>query len=125
MKSYMRSFLVLLLVLTLPINGMAQLLMPVGSSAHHVMSDMEGIGAMAASHASMVGTGGAEQECCEGHEQGKTTVCKTGQECKTASVLQIVAAKAQVIPAAKPAPTPYNDQIPSRLLDAVWHPPRV
>ena len=125
MKSYMRSFLVLLLVLALPINGMAQLLMPVGSSAHHVMPDRVGMEAMAASHASMAGVSGAEPECCEGHEQGKTTVCKTGQECKTLSLLQIVAAKAQLVPAARPVTTPYNDQIPSRLLDVVWHPPRV
>ena len=125
MKFHMRSFLILLLVLTLPINGMAQLLMPVGSSAHHVMPNMEGMEAMAANHASMVGVSGAEPECCEGHEQGEATVCKTGQECKTVSLLQIVAAKAQQVPAAKPVTTPYNDQIPSRLLDAVWHPPRV
>jgi len=125
MKSYMRSFLVLLLVLALPINGMAQLLMPVGSSAHHVMPDRVGMEAMAASHASMAGVSGAEPECCEGHEQGKTTVCKTGQECKTVSLLQIVAAKAQLVPAGKPANTPYNDQVLSRHLDAVWHPPRV
>jgi hypothetical protein len=125
MKSYLRSFLILLLVLALPINGMAQLLMPAGLSAHHLMADMESMDAMATSHALMVGTDGAEPECCEGHEQGKTTVCKTGQECKTASLLQIVAAKAQVIPTAKPVTAPYNDQVPSRLLDAVWHPPRV
>ena len=56
----MRSFLVLLLVLALPINGMAQLLMPVGSSAHHVMPDRVGIEAMAASHASMAGVSGAD-----------------------------------------------------------------
>lgn len=122
----MRSFLILLLVLTLPINGMAQMLMPVGSSAHHVMPDMEGMEAMAANHASMVGVDdGAGPECCEAHEHGKATVCKTGQECKTASLLQLVAIKAQLMPAAKPVTTPYNDQIPSRLLDAVWHPPRV
>jgi hypothetical protein len=125
MKSYLRPFLILLLVLALPINGMAQLLMPSGPSAHHLMPDMESMDAMATSHALMVGIDGAEPECCEGHEQGKTTVCKTGQECKTASLLQIVAAKAQVIPAAKPVTAPYNDQVPSRLLDAVWHPPRV
>ena len=125
MKSYMRSFLILLLVLALPINGVAQLLMPIGSSAHHVMLDMEGMDAMAANHALMAGVSGAEPECCEGHEQGKTTVCKTGQECKTVSLLQIVAAKAQLVPAGKPANTPYNDQVLSRHLDAVWHPPRV
>jgi hypothetical protein len=126
MKSYLRSFLTLLLVLALPINGMAQLLMPAGSSAHHLMADMESMDAMATSHASDGWhDDGAEPECCEANEQGKTTVCKTGQECKTASLLQIVAAKAQVIPAAKPVTAPYNDQVPSRLLDAVWHPPRV
>lgn len=125
MKSAIRSFLLLLLMLTLPINGMAQLLMPAGSSAHHVMPDMEGMETMATSHALMAGIGDAEPECCEGHEQGKATVCKTGQECKTASLLQLTAVKAQLMPAAKPATTPYSDQIPSLLLDAVWHPPRV
>lgn len=124
MKSVMRSFLILLLVLALPINGMAQLLMPVGTSAHHVMPTMEGMDAMAANHALMAGVSGAEPECCEGHEQGKASVCKTGQECKTVSLLQIVAAKAQLVPAGIPVNTASNDQIPSRLLDAVWHPPR-
>ena len=126
MKSTIRSFLILLLMLALPINGMAQLLMPTELSAHHVMPDMEGMEAMATNHTLMVGAdGSAEPECCERHEQGKATVCKTGQECKTASLLQLVAIKAQLMPAAKPVTTPYNDQIPSRLLDAVWHPPRV
>ena len=110
-----RSFLILLLVLTLPINGMAQLLMPAGSSVHHSMADME----------RMDGLDGAEDDCHTGRDQGKASVCKTGQECKTASLLQIVAVKANVIPAAKPVSTPYNDLMPSRLLDAVWHPPRV
>ncbi|AZZ45682.1 hypothetical protein C1896_12750 [Pseudomonadaceae bacterium SI-3] len=111
----MRSFLILLLVLTLPINGMAQLLMPATSSVHHQMADMEG----------MNGMDDADQDCREGKDQGPTTVCKNGQECKTSSLVQIAAAKADVISAAKPVTTPYNDQIPSRLLDAVWHPPRV
>ncbi|ANF23758.1 hypothetical protein PS273GM_00665 [Stutzerimonas stutzeri] len=109
----------------LPINGMAQLLMSVASPEHHVMPGMEGMDAMGTSHDLMIGTGGTEQECCEGQEQGKMTVCKTGQECKTASLLQIVAAKAQLIPTVKPVAAPYNDQVPSRTLDAVWHPPRV
>lgn len=63
---------------------MAQLLMSTGLSAHHTMPDMEGMEAMATNHALMVGADGkAEPECCEGHEQGMVTVCKTGQECKT------------------------------------------
>jgi hypothetical protein len=126
MKSYMRSFLILLLVLALPINGIAEMLMPVGSSGHHMMSDMEGVGAMTTDHASMVGADdGAEHECCEANEHGTATVCKTGQECKTASILQLVSIKAQLMPAAKPVTTPYNGLIPSSLLDAVWRPPRV
>jgi len=80
---------------------------------------------MAASHASMAGVSGAEPECCEANEHGTATVCKTGQECKTASILQLVSIKAQLMPAAKPVTTPYNGLIPSSLLDAVWHPPRV
>src|SRR3546814_19715836 len=80
---------------------------------------------MAASHASIAGVSGAEPECCEANEHGTATVCKTGQECKTASILQLVSIKAQLMPAAKPVTTPYNGLIPSSLLDAVWHPPRV
>jgi|TARA_R100000935_G_C2741482_1_gene126037 hypothetical protein len=113
----MRSFLILLLALTLPINGMAQLLMPAGSSVHHAMADIEHMDGM-------VGMEGAEDDCHTGRDQ-EATLCKTGQECKTASLLQIVAVKANVIPAAKPVSAPYNDLMPSRLLDAVWHPPRV
>ncbi|MCQ4318905.1 hypothetical protein [Stutzerimonas stutzeri] len=114
----MRSFLILLLVLTLPINGMAQLLMPATSSVHHPMADMEGM-------SGINGMDDADQDCREGQDQGPTTVCKSGQECKTSSLVQIAAAKADVIPAANPVTTLYNDQIPSRLLDAVWRPPRV
>ncbi|BAP79375.1 hypothetical protein MT1_2197 [Pseudomonas sp. MT-1] len=113
----MRSFLILLLVLTLPINGMAQLLMPAGSSVHHAMADMEHMDGMD----DMDGT---EGDCHTGRNQAKTTLCKPGQECKTVSLLQIVAVKAQVIPAAKPVITPYNGLLPARVLDAVWHPPR-
>jgi hypothetical protein len=125
MKFHIRSLLILLLMLALPINGMAQLLMPAGLSAHHVMPEMEGMEAMATSQAPMAGVDDAEPECCESHEQGKATVCKTGQECKTASLLQLTAVKAQLLPAAKPITISYRDQIPSRLIDAVWHPPRV
>jgi hypothetical protein len=118
----MRLLMILLLALALPINGMAQLLMPAGPSAHHAMSGMEGMMAMTHSQAAV---DGAEPECCEGHEQGEATVCKTGQECKTASLLQIVSAKPQQISAESHVAAPYNARIPSRLLDAVWHPPRV
>ncbi|WP_019339575.1 hypothetical protein [Stutzerimonas stutzeri] len=110
----LRCFLILLLVLALPVNGMAQLLMPAGSSVHHAMADMEHMDDM----------DGAEGDCHSERNQAKTTLCKPGQECKTVSLLQIVAVKAQVIPAAKPVLSPYNDLLPSRVLDAVWHPPR-
>ena len=111
----LRSFLILLLVLALPINGMAQLLMPAGSSVHHAMADVQ----------HMDGMNGTEDDCHTGPDQAETTLCKPGQECKTVSLLQIVAVKAQGIPAAKPVITPYNDLLPTRVLDAVWHPPRV
>lgn len=119
----MRFFIALLLVLALPINGMAQLLMPAMTSMPHSMSGVDGMNAMAPSHV-IVDADDAEPECCEGHDHAKMTVCKTGQECKTASLLQIAAAKGQALPAAKPVTHPFTDQIPSRLLDAVWHPPR-
>ncbi|MEN2508135.1 hypothetical protein V8Z77_14570 [Stutzerimonas stutzeri] len=117
----MRLLIVVLLMLALPINGMAQLLMPVESSAPHAMPHMEGMVSGADSQSVF---DGAEPECCERHEQGKTSVCKTGQECKTVSLLQIVSAKSQHIPTESHVAAPYDARIPSRLLDAVWHPPR-
>jgi len=118
MKVYIRSFLILLLAFAMPINGMAQLLMPMGPSTSHVMPDMQN---MTSSSSPMVGT---QPGCCANHEQGKSLVCKVGQECKTSSILQLAVANTPQIPAAKPLRSFYNQKTPSLLLDTVWHPPR-
>lgn len=65
-----------------------------------------------------------EHECCEQHEQGDPTVCKTGQECKTSSLLKVISMKAPSVALGQRVSVPYRDLIPSLAPDAVWHPPR-
>ncbi|AJE15543.1 hypothetical protein AUR59_008145 [Stutzerimonas balearica] len=115
MKSPLRLFLVLLFALALPINGMAQLLMPAAAPKQQAMHRM---------HA-MHDPGAPQAEApCQDHQQGHATLCKSGQECKTASILQVVAVKAPLLFPATPQATAYPALIPSHLKDAVWHPPR-
>jgi len=115
MKSPLRLFLVLLFALALPINGMAQLLMPAAAPKQQAMHRM---------HA-MHDPGAPQAEApCQDHQQGHATLCKSGQECKTASILQVVAVKAPLLFPARPQATAYLALIPSHLKDAVWHPPR-
>lgn len=114
MKTSLRLFLVLLFALALPVNGIAQLLMPAGMPTQHGQHDMHAMHAMA----------DAADGDCQEHEQGPTSVCKTGQECKTASLLQVVAVKPPLLFPATPRAAAYPARLPSHLKDAVWHPPR-
>lgn len=105
MKAIMR-LLLLLLALTFPINGIAQLYMSTWPSMHHA-------------------TLGGEPECHGAQaQQDKSPVCKAEHQCNLASLLQVFAGKAQPIPLAKPIPVPYARSILARSPDTVWHPPR-
>lgn len=105
MKAIMR-LLLLLLALTFPINGIAQLYMSTWPSMHHATLD-------------------GESECHGAQaQQDKPPVCKAEHQCNLASLLQVLAGKAQAIPLAKPIPIPYVRSLLARSPDSVWHPPR-
>ncbi len=110
MKRPLHLLLLLLFSLTLPLNGLASLLMlsepcPMEQQGHS-MEAMQG-------------------SCCD-HQQPLSSgkLCKTGQECKTNSAAQVSVIKTPIIvfsqsahsltPAFIPAPTPFD----------VWRPPR-
>ncbi|EPG8088781.1 hypothetical protein L4O92_003563 [Pseudomonas aeruginosa] len=69
---------------------------------------------------------GMDQDCCQDsgtmNEHGKKS-CKTGQECKTSSLLQIDVLKASLPPAPTTAPAPYSDPILSQAPAERWRPP--
>lgn len=111
----------LLLSLTLPINGMAHMLMPAGE--HKMMHSGDAPISMSM-HAEEAGMG-ADDECFEHDKTGKSTgVCKSGQECKTSSLLQFSLGKAPLLPAGQQVSAHPSDIAPSLIPDAVWHPPR-
>jgi hypothetical protein len=119
MKLCIRLCLLLILSIALPVTGMAQVLMTAGSSsmdhANHQVS-------MAKMGSTPVAD--TEHECCAQHEQGDPTVCKTGQECKTSSLLKITSMKPPLVALGQHVSVPYHGLIPSLVPDAVWHPPR-
>lgn len=119
MRRQVRVFVLLLLALALPINGMAQLLLPGGhggmmkheSAAEapdlmHSAMDMQAIG------------------CLDHEKPSKSGVCKSGQECKTNSLLQLSFGKPLTLPLNRPVFIHPNDSTPALIPDAVWHPPR-
>lgn len=119
MQRHVRLFIFLLLSLVLPINGMAQMLLPVsqvGNMSHGSQAEASSL-----MHAEM----GMQSDECVDHEQpGKGVVCKSGQECKTNSLLQLSLGKPPMLPLGQPVPVHPSDSTPSLIPDAVWHPPR-
>jgi len=119
MQRLVRLFIFLLLSLALPINGMAQMLLPVGQGG--MMSHESQAEASSLMHAGM----GMQGDECFDHEQpGKGVVCKSGQECKTNSLLQLSLGKPLTLPLSQPVLIHRDDTAPALIPDAVWHPPR-
>lgn len=87
MRRRLRLLIILLLSLTLPLTGMA------GIEAPMEPCPMQSMG--------MSEMAGMDQDCCQDsgtmNEHGKKS-CKTGQECKTSSLLQIDVLKASLPP---------------------------
>lgn len=111
MKRNLRLCLIFLIGLTLPFVGMAGVQAQVEPCPMQV-SDMATID--------------MTPDCCEDMfsptEHGK--LCKTGQECKTASLLQVTAIKPPV-PLSAPVATPdHHDLLPERSPSGPWRPPR-
>lgn len=115
MKRCLRLCLVVLLSLTLPLAGMAGVRPPAdpcpmraaGLTAMPDMPDMV-------------------PDCCDeaGAPAGHGQPCKPGQECKTASLLQVAIVKPPATLASPPAPAACRDSLPERTTPGVWRPPR-
>lgn len=119
MKS-VRLFFLLLLSFALPINGMAQALMVAGQGTLAAHESMQ----MPAHHAHQ-GMADAESDCFEASDSSKgSLVCKTGQECKSSSLLQLSLGKPLNLPLGQAPALPSSEPAPSLIPDAVWHPPR-
>lgn len=63
-----------------------------------------------------------DHECCD--QEATTLVCKSGQECKTSSLLQVSVVKVPLFSPDQHAPGLSIDRVPSLAPDVVWHPPR-
>lgn len=112
----LRLLTVLTLVLSLPLNGMAG----IDSAIEPCPMQTMGMEMMA----------GMEHDCCQDQDQDKTSqhaskACKVGQECRTASTLQV----SMLEPALTfSAPQPSDTYAVSLLTSAPpdrWRPPRV
>lgn len=112
MKRYLRFYLIFLISLALPLSGMAGIQSPtercpIKTTGMTMMGDMN-------------------QDCC--HEMSSSTdpgkTCKPGQECRSASLLQVSLG----IPATRwSSPqilTIFSDSLPTQAPSGVWRPPR-
>lgn len=111
MKRHLRLLLLLLLSLTLPLNGVA--------------------GAFAFAEPCAMGQHGISMEdmqasCCEDHQQQMSSgkVCKTGQECKSSSMLQVTVIKTPLLLSHPAAVSLTSDFLPTTSPSGVWRPPR-
>lgn len=113
MITYRNLLLVFLMIVALPVTGMAHIMAPVTHQAMTQMTEAAGIGApdrVTAPH-----------DC----DAQARSVCDNGQECKTSSLLQLALSKVAV-PALSPRPAVVSlpTQVLTRAPDIVWHPPR-
>lgn len=118
MKRCLRLCLVVLLSLTLPLAGMAGVRppadpCPMRAAGLTAMPDMPDMPDMV-------------PDCCDeaGAPAGHGQPCKPGQECKTASLLQVAIVKPPATLASPPAPAACRDSLPERTTPGVWRPPR-
>ena len=113
MKRSLRLFLIALISLALPLSGMA------GLAAAAVPCPMQAAG--------MPMTGDMDPDCCQDMggpaEHGKP--CKSGQECKTASLLQVSIVKPAATFSSPLALSLSSGFLPDRSPSGVWRPPRV
>ncbi|MBA6115301.1 hypothetical protein JET76_01030 [Pseudomonas putida] len=112
----LRLFTVLLLAIALPLSGMAG----VDSPIEPCPMQAQGMAMMA----------GMQHDCCQDEDSGKssshhhTKACKPGQECKTASTLQVSPGN-PVLAFVTPRPSDtYAHSLLSRAPPDRWRPPR-
>ncbi|MDH0729193.1 hypothetical protein N5F23_02155 [Pseudomonas sichuanensis] len=111
MTRLLRLLTVLLLMLTLPLNGMAGIDSPVEPCPMQAMG--------------MPMMSGMDHDCCQDQAPSHASkACKVGQECKTASTLQV----SLIEPALTFATPRPDDSYAHSLLTQVpadrWRPPR-
>ncbi|MFZ6050253.1 hypothetical protein ACFW0H_29545 [Pseudomonas sp. CR3202] len=112
MKRRLRLLLVFLLSLTLPLTGMA------GIEAPTDPCPMQAAG--------LEHMAGMDQDCC--HDMSKpgdhgTKACKSGQECKTASLLQVAVLKPPVSLIGPVLADAHPEAAPRRAPADLWRPP--
>lgn len=108
----LRLLIVLLLSFALPLTGMAGIETPTEPCPMQSM----GMGQMA----------GMDQDCCQ--DMGKMTQhgkkdCKSGQECKTGSLLQVSVLKTAPPAAKLQRPAAYAEVVLSQAPADLWRPP--
>ncbi|BBP77338.1 hypothetical protein CCU68_25185 [Pseudomonas gingeri NCPPB 3146 = LMG 5327] len=114
MKRYLRFCLLLVISLALPLSGMAG----VRVSAEPCPMEMAG-------KTTMDGMG---PDCCQEAKNGAIEhgkLCKPGQECKTASMLQVSVIKPPISLSLPAVISFSSDLLPLQTPSGVWRPPRV
>lgn len=131
MKRSIRLFMLLLVSLMLPINGMAQSLMGLGSLPISEPFESAATHAGHGSHGSH-GTKGVDShaldamcsDCSHAEHNAGSVVCESGQECKTSSLLQVMSGEHPNVPSGQSLTVFSSEFLPAAVADAVWHPPR-
>ncbi|AVX91892.1 MULTISPECIES: hypothetical protein [Pseudomonas] len=112
MKRYLRCCLIFLISLALPLSGMAGIQSPIEpcpmkTTGMTMMADMN-------------------QDCCvemsSSSDHGKP--CKPGQECRSASLLQVSFGKPATRLSSPQMLTIFSDSLPTQTPSGVWRPPR-
>lgn len=115
MNRFLRLVTLFLLVIALPFNGMAGIDSPIEPCPMQAM----GMQMMA----------GMEHDCCQEQDQGKsshhdTKTCKVGQECRTATALQVSMLEPVLTFATSHPADTYTESLVASAQPDHWRPPR-
>ena len=120
--------MLLLISLMLPVNGMAQSLMGLGTLPTSERFESAAPYADHGSHAAMqadIHTPDAMcGDCSHAEHNAGSLVCDSGQECKTSSLLQVMSGGHPNVPSGHSLAVFSSEFLPAAVADAVWHPPR-
>lgn len=110
MKRYLRCCLIFLISLALPLSGMAGIQSPtepcpMNTTGMAMMDDMN-----------------QDRDMSSSADHGKT--CKPGQECRSASLLQVSFGKPATRLSSPQKLTIFSDFLPTYTPSGVWRPPR-
>lgn len=116
MIRFVRLLAILLLVLSLPLNGMAGIDSTIEPCPMQAM-DMEMLAGMV-------------NDCCQYQDQEKSSqhaskACKVGQECRTASTLQVSLLEPPLTFSISPPVDTYAVSLVTRAPPDHWRPPRI